>query len=561
MTAAQWEHWSADASVGQYVLRRHGGDGLFLAAGQSGLVWASRASAFHVADWVPEECSLIGMTPSPHGYPEAMGEVTFTMTTFFHVYARSVMFRQALSSVFMHLKEREFYIREFLVTNDWFEGHSLHFNGTFTGPRVEETREEMLAFFPGCRGMSVEMAKQRGEGSKCSFVFKGPDSRSQPNSLNTLLDLMVTKFWIQFEDDHVFYQAVYLSRLLAPMFDHPGSCWYLDHRLPLTSTATLITSTTTEVTITSVTSTTTAALPLAPGGIGSGWSQGRLPGIVPPAAVGPGARRILDQRGGRTPLRPPWQRRAPTQQPGTQAGAAAQPRGVAPGSGVPGHPPVVGARARRLTFKSEDPPVLLEGPAEKEASEPPETFDAAPIGAPPGGVAAAWASWELQKRRDCMVVAGVRLEGSSLLSPFSNTFEIEQYTMPNVLYNRSYVRALLAHGGFDDDKHHDWGSWQDVKAVPWPMFSLRPGLHNLTYIKSLEAPLFYEGRPGRFSENPNMTRWHDGGRTYKFHWDFELEFAVRWARGGAKMASVSPGACMRDVSNGISSFERSFQHR
>jgi hypothetical protein len=90
--------------------------------------------------------------------------------------------------------------------------------------------------------------------------------------------------------------------------------------------------------------------------------------------------------------------------------------------------------------------------------------------------------------------------------------------------------------------------------VRWPLFSLRPAVHNLTYIKKLEAPLFYDGRPGRFSEDPNITRWPDGGKTYAFRWDFELEFAVRW---GAVTAKISPGACMRDVSNGISSFERS----
>jgi len=85
--------------------------------------------------------------------------------------------------------------------------------------------------------------------------------------------------------------------------------------------------------------------------------------------------------------------------------------------------------------------------------------------------------------------------------------------------------------------------------VRWPLFSLRPAVHNLTYIKNLEAPLFCDGRPGRFSE--------DALSGFPEHaTDFELEFAVRWARKGAVTAKISPGACMRDVSKGISSFER-----
>jgi len=112
-------------------------------------------------------------------------------------------------------------------------------------------------------------------------------------------------------------------------------------------------------------------------------------------------------------------------------------------------------------------------------------------------------------------------------------------------------------GASTQTKKHSWGPFEDVGAVRWPLFSLRPAVHNLTYIKKLEAPLFYDGRPGRFSEDPNITRWPTGGETYAFRWDFELEFAVRWARKGAVTAKISPGACMRDVSNGISSFERS----
>merc|ERR1712217_621366 len=136
----------------------------------------------------------------------------------------------ALSSVFMHLKERDFYVREFLVINDWYEGKSLDFNGTFTGPTVHETRKQMLAFFPGCKGNIVDVAKQRPVSQKCTFIFKDSTDRGQPNALNILLDLMVTKFWIHFEDDHVFYQDVYVSRLLAPMHEDPKSCWNYQRR-------------------------------------------------------------------------------------------------------------------------------------------------------------------------------------------------------------------------------------------------------------------------------------------------------------------------------------------
>lgn len=404
MNAARWDQWSSDATAREYIFRRHKDDSLFLSGDGNMITWGKSPSSFHVNDWLPEACPLRGMTPSVHSYNDAMGEVTFTMTTFFHVYARSVMFRQSLSSVFTHLQERDFYVREFLVINDWYEGSSLNFNGTFTGPTVEETRHEMLAFFPGCDGLSVADAAHRPPGQKCSFIFKDKRDRGQPNALNRLLDLMVTKFWIHFEDDHVFYQDVFVSRLLAPMYEDPHSCWNYHQRM--------------------------------------------------------------------------------------EAGAP-----------PPGQPP-------------------------------------------------------------CQVVGGVRLsnrEGSR--TGRTDAYELETYHTPDILFNNSYVRELLAHGGFDQDEGHDWGAFLSTKAVPWPTFTLRPSLLNLTYIRSLEAPLFYGGSAGRFSEDENISHWRDGGKSYSFHWDFELEFAVRWARRGAAFASLSPGACMRDISNGISSFERSFVYR
>jgi len=410
MTATQWDQWSTDGALGEYVFRKHKDDSFFLSADGNMITWSKSPSSFHVADWLPEACPLKGMSPPVYTYNDAMGEVTFTMTTFFHVYARSVMFRQSLSSVFTRLKEREFYVREFLVINDWYQGSSLDFNGTFTGPTVEETRHEMLAFFPGCKGVSVVEANSRPPGQKCTFVFKGEQQRGQPNALNVLLDLMVTKFWVHFEDDHVFYQDVFVSRLLAPIYEDPYSCWNYERRMQV--------------------------------------------------------------------------------------------------AGSPASEP-------------------------RAAGEPP-----------------------------CQVVGGVRLANNE--SPRygrTDAYELETYHVPDILFNNSYVRELLAHGGFDEDKEHGWGPFGSVGAVPWPMFTLRPSLLNLTYIKSLEAPLFFGGRAGRFSEDGNISRWRDGGNFYSFHWDFELEFAVRWSRKGATFATLSPGTCMRDVSNGISSFERSFEYR
>lgn len=436
MTAAEWDHWSS-SSAGQFVLKRHIDDGMFLSAAETGIRWSHEPMAFHVADWVPEACPLRGMAPSPHSYHDAKGEVTFTMTTFFKVYARSIMFRQALSSVFTYLKERDFYVREFLVINDWYPGRSLDFNGTFSGPGVHESRREMLDFFPGCEGNTVEQASQRPAEQKCTFVFKSRKEQGQPKALNILLDLMKTKFWIQFEDDHVFYQNVYISRLLFPMYEAPESCWNYERRREL-------------------------------------------------------------QRRARTPLLSAM-RKGRT--------------GDHKGSDGHDHHADSSVDERRLgnvgTHCKTIGSVLL-------GSRPPD-------GTPDG----------------------------------EDLYEVTKYTVPERLFNHSYVRELLAHGGFDTDKKHSWGSFEDVGAVRWPLFSLRPAVHNLTYIKKLEAPLFYDGRPGRFSEDPNITRWPDGGKTYAFRWDFELEFAVRWARKGAVTAKISPGACMRDVSNGISSFERS----
>jgi len=510
MTAAQWDHWSS-SNVGQYVLKRHIDEGMFLSAapGSSKLTWSHTASAFHVADWVPEACPLQGMTPSPHSYNDAKGEVTFTMTTFFKVYARSIMFRQALSSVFMYLKERDFYIREFLVINDWYDGRALNFNGTFSGPGIHESRREMLAFFPGCEGTTVEAARHRPASQKCSFIFKDATERGQPKALNILLDLMVTKFWIQFEDDHVFYQDVYVSRLLAPMYEDVDSCWNYEKRQELLQQQSAFPA------VAPVEPVPTAAAepesPLAEGRPGARTQDDDL------ARNGHGSHSHGHGHSHSSSSSPSSTSTSTTRMPSSSPSNA---RAVTDGSG---------GLLRRRTVDGD----LALGRRLAEA------------------------------RRPCTIIGSVRL-GSR--PPFGGLggedfFEVEKYQAPKSLFNSSYIRELLAHGGFDYDKEHGWGAFGGVGAVRWPPFSLRPSLHNLTYIRSLEAPLFYEGEPGHFSEDPNITRWRDNGKTYSFHWDFELEFAVRWARKGATTATISPGACMRDVSNGISSFERSVDKR
>jgi len=420
MTAARWESWASTGGASEYVLRRDGNEYIFLASSGDRLVWSSTPTPFIVADWAPEACPVRGMTSSGRRYEDAVGEVTFTMTTYFHVYARSAMFRQSLASVFTHLKEQETYVKEFLVINEWYDRNSLALNNSFDGPTVQQTRLEMLSFFPGCEGMTTAQAAERPKGQKCTFIFKDAQEHGQPKALNILLDLMKTKFWIHFEDDRVFYQDVYISRLLAPMYEHPESCW--------------------------------------------------------------------------------------------RRGAAS----------------VSALRDRVLRDDGQLVSRRLSGEAQ-----------------------------------ECVQIAGVSLAGrrSSDGMQQEDTFEVKDYTAPTILRNKEYVRELLEHGGFDINISHGWGAFDGIGAVDWPLFTLRPGLHNLTYIKSLEAPLFYGGERGRFSEDHRITTWRSGGSTYHYNWNFELEFAVRWARGGATFATLSPGACMRDISNGISSFEKNSDDR
>lgn len=58
------------------------------------------------------------------------------------------------------------------MINEWYDRKSLALNNSFDGPTVQQTRREMLAFFPGCVGMTTEQASARPAGQKCTFVFK-----------------------------------------------------------------------------------------------------------------------------------------------------------------------------------------------------------------------------------------------------------------------------------------------------------------------------------------------------------------------------------------------------
>lgn len=438
MAAPHWNSWEKDGVERTYTFRHLG---RYLGVkGQNELVWKDAPTTFFVADWVPESCPSPGMTPNPQSFSDAFQQVTFTMTTFFRVYVRSSMFKQAFASVLTHIREKNTYVKEFIVVSEWYDGNSLAMNGTYTGPDVHESRREMLDFFPGCVGMSTEEARHRPRHQGCTFVFKTKEERGRPRALNILLDVMRTKYWINFEDDHVLYEDVFLSRLLAPMYEHPDSCW-------------------------------------------------------------------LQQGGANSNVKV-----APLQQT-TSSGTEADWGSAATSSNAEG----TGEFTRRRLS---------------------------------------------QVQSNCLLIAGVRLAGASGIPIGGNdrdeTIGVDTYRVPTVLFNDSYVRELLAHGGLDDGADgQGWGAFRDVGAVPWPPFSLRPGLHNLSYISSLEAPLFFGGRPGRFSEDSNITTWSGkDGKTFNFRWNIELEFSVRWARGGATWANIRPGACMRDISNGISSFEK-----
>jgi len=644
MTAAHWEHWAApDSAAQEFILRRYGDSDLSLSTNGARLAWSSSASSFFVRDWVPESCTLRGMQPTPQRFEKARAQVTFTMTTFFRVYARSIMFRQALSSVFTHLKEQDFYVKEFLVINDWYDGRSLALNGSFSGPDVLETRKEMLSFFPGCDGASVDEALTRKDSQRCTFVFKNKSQQGQAKALNILLDLMDTEFWIHFEDDHMFYQDVFISRLLEPVYETQETC------LASAATTTPAMALTTQVKRPSTSKAPTVApeLPTEPPTV-TQWQEPTLwqglvteppplqplqpwqDGYVEPtiwptlptelarfpedAKKKDAAELMALERQSKAMLQhhkkakslPPsiFDDGAPTagqaypgqyeSDPYVRQGLAnpasdayagdREPYREQPAEYIPpgeyGAAQDDGYSKGRRNWQGSGPRLLSEADlAQKQQAQPKRKHNnddnnnsnnnneyqqqqQQTTNQKPKLSSATPSSSSRDHRPNlCQVVAGVRLTGTlsnNGLTGVGAKYEVEKYHVADVLFNNSYVKDLLAHGGFDNDVGHSWGAFHDVGAVRWPLFTLRPSLLNLTYIKSLEAPLFYEGRPGRFSEDPNITRWRDFGYNYKFHWDFELEFAVRWARAGATFATLSPGACMRDISNGISSFEKSY---
>ncbi|CAE7331450.1 unnamed protein product [Symbiodinium natans] len=450
MAASHFDHWETEEDgSNEFILSGQGPrfGNLSVAVSGMGLSWSSRPQPFQVANWVPESCSLDGMQPVAEPYAAAKQEVTITMITNFTKQARSGMFRQALSSVFEHLKDRRLYVKEILVVDEWYAGRSQALNGTLTGPTSKEAREQILGFFPGCEGFDTAGAAQRA--SRCSFVFKEPEESGQARSLNILTQLMETEFWLHLDDSSLFYQDFYLSRLLQPIYEQKERCdaaYALAH--PTTST-----TTTTE-------STTAPTL---------------FPFLAPP------------------PLSPT----------------------------LPPLSPALGAPLPTMPA----PPSLFVYPEKKRRLD------------------------EESSSETCQAVAGVSLTLRAADDTSERTgrpYEVEKYAVPQIVFNDTYVQQLLRDGGLDKDSGNskeksesfeqetDTRSelFEKVGAARWPLAPLRPALFNLTYIKSLEAPLFEEEARGMFSEDtPNQ----------------DLEFLTRWARGGAAFASLIPGTCMLSV--------------
>eukprot|EP00913_Durusdinium_trenchii_P007157 g6732.t1 len=100
----------------------------------------------------------------------------------------------------------------------------------------------------------------------------------------------------------------------------------------------------------------------------------------------------------------------------------------------------------------------------------------------------------------------------------------------------SCVEELLNISAVLDKESPKWEAFQ--KAVRWPLFRLRSGLFDLTFVKSMEAPKMGSGV---FSED------EDGVLRIPASWrDFrqsQLEFALRWARSGAKYAYLTHSLC------------------
>ncbi|CAJ1452694.1 unnamed protein product, partial [Effrenium voratum] len=173
MTPKDFESWAQDGDHQEFILRgSQSGANSSVAVRSSHLEWDKEPTSFFVADWVPESCALRPMPATAARY-DAQKEVTVTMTTRLHNYARNIKFRQAFSSALAHLKEGDFYVREYLVVDEWFQGRSLAMNGTLAGPTVRESRHEMLSFFPGCIGASTVEAGAGGATLHLRFQVRG----------------------------------------------------------------------------------------------------------------------------------------------------------------------------------------------------------------------------------------------------------------------------------------------------------------------------------------------------------------------------------------------------
>lgn len=434
------------------------------------------------------------------------------MMTVFQSHARSIAFREVLSSVFTHLKDRNEYVRELLVMNEWYEGNAVAANGSFTGPDVLQSRKAMLDFFPGCHGSSELQALQRPKSQSCTFIFRNGSVGGRAGSFNLLLDLMVTEFWINLEDDQTFYQDFYISRLLQPIYEQREKCLAL-----------MVTTTQTRTTTAESKEKTTHQ------------HQGRRRAVIHTTAELSTTAKVPSSEPTTWPTLPTLDPSDARLWPSLYTEA-----------------PTVDPAA----FIDWSGPQTETSPEEKGGRFDAGRFDAG--GDFTGGVGMGWAGQrQLSQNEDsaCLDVAGVKLYGSihSSLPPQNDSYEVEVYDVPAAFFNNSYIQQLIGSGFTDINAVNRWG-WVDRDGtVQRPLFTLTPYLFNLTYIKSLEAPLFHKGRPGRFAVN--LSEGHSEAAANYAHssseTEFTLEFAVRFARGGATLASVNPGACTRDVGSGF----------
>jgi len=226
MTPERYDAYGAREDQHPKFILRHAGraDGNnSVMQNETHLMWGTDPIPFHVSEWVPEGCGFRPQPP-PVQYDTAANQITVTMSTHLEKYADSIKFRQVLTSIFTHLKETEFYIKEFLIIDDWFDGRSVALNGTQLGPTVEESRRENLAFFPGCVGLNASVAEERMPQHRCTFLYQSKEEQGQARATNILLDLMKTEFWLHIDMDSLLQQDFYISGALQPMFEQREKC-------------------------------------------------------------------------------------------------------------------------------------------------------------------------------------------------------------------------------------------------------------------------------------------------------------------------------------------------